>query len=246
MYRPKNSPISSDSQLVKLPKRFSLICWNLHKTDFSNFQPRRIEKLLDIEEMHILSLQEARVQPNQNHCFGLPFRMSPNIQTRTNTFGAITASAYQQSTHHQFLTRSRELGFATHKSAITTQFILSNGSILTHVNIHAINFVPHLVFKKELQHLLENIKSIEGPLIFSGDFNTWNKARVKTLTNATNQLGLTKVVFSDSKPIKTLNRQPLDHIFYRGLRLLKSRAINVPMISDHNPIIAEFTPLNNC
>ena len=244
MYQPKKSPISTQSELTHLPDPFSLICWNLHKIDFSQLQPRNIEQLLGIEDMHVLSLQEARVQKDQSHCFGLPFMMSPNIQTRSNTFGAITASAYQQKTHHQFITRSRELGFTTHKSAITTQFLLTDNSTLTHVNIHAINFVPLMIFKRELQLLLKSIQSIEGPLILSGDFNTWNKARVKVLNKSTQKLGLTQVKFDDQKPIKTLNRQPLDHVFYRGLKLLDSRAINVPKISDHNPIIAQFTLCN--
>ena len=89
--------------------------------------------------------------------------------------------------------------------------------------------------------LLHKIEPISGPMIFSGDFNTWNKTRLRTLQTITQQLDLTMVEYPDIRPIKTLNRQPLDHIFYRGLQLKKSRAISVPHISDHNPIIAEFS-----
>ncbi len=241
MYRPKHSPLSNQLAEAKLPDPFSLICWNLHKEDFSTFHPRNIEQLLNIEEMHILSLQEARINENQGTFFGLPFSMAPNIETPNNVYGALTASAYQHHTYHQFLTTSRELGFATHKPAIITQHPLNDGQILTHVNIHAINFVPHYVFKKELQLLIHKIEELEGPLIISGDFNTWNKARVTTLAKTVNKLGLTKVDYPDIRPIKTLNRQPLDHIFYRNLTLKNSRAITVPHISDHNPIIAEFS-----
>ena len=241
MYKPKHSPLSDKTSELRLPNPFSLISWNLQKVDFSIYQPRKIEQLLNIEEMHILSLQEARIHENQRSFFGLPFCMAPNIETPNNVYGALTASAYQLEASHQFLTASRELGFATHKPAIITQHSLANKETLTHVNIHAINFVPHYIFKKELKLLLRKIEDMQGPLIISGDFNTWNRTRLTTLLKMTNQLELQMVDYPDIRPIKTLNRQPLDHIFYRGLTLNASRAISVPHISDHNPIIAEFS-----
>jgi len=128
----------------------------------------------------------------------------------------------------------------THKTAIITEHLLSNNQILTHLNIHAINFVPHLLFKKELASLWDKIRHISGPLIISGDFNTWNRTRLRTLTAATNQLNLTQVEFPDPRPIKTLNRQHLDYIFYRDLTLKEAQALSVPDISDHNPLIARF------
>lgn len=241
MYKPKHTPISHLTELqTTLPECFSLICWNLQKVDFSHYLNRRIEDLLDIEEMHILSMQEARIQPQQNSFFGLPFHMSPNIETKTNVYGALTASSHKQKPFGQFLTRTKELGLTTHKPTIITQHPLNNGQTLTHINIHAINFVPHLAFKKELALLVQKIQDIKGPMIFSGDFNTWNNTRLNTLLRLTKQLNLTKVEFDDITPIKTLNRQPLDHIFYRELSLIKSQAINVTHISDHNPIIAKF------
>lgn len=241
MYRPKHTPLSNNESIQPLPESFSLLCWNLQKVDFSGAQQQTVEQLLNIEEMHLLSLQEARINAHQNRFFGRPFSMAPNIETPKSTYGVITASDFQQTIYQQFLTTSRELGFTTHKPAVITNHPLSDGSVLTHVNIHAINFVPHYVFKKELQLLWNKIENIEGPLIISGDFNTWNKTRVKTLRTATDRLHLNKVDYPDIRPIKTLNRQPLDHIFYRNLRLQSSRVINVPHISDHNPIIAKFS-----
>lgn len=241
MYRPKHTPVRPLDSTSPLPEEFSVISWNLQKVDFSGSQLQTIEQLLHIEEMHILSLQEARVNEHQNRFFGHPFSMAPNIETPKNTYGVVTASAYEHSTYQQFLTTSRELGFATHKPAIITRHNMNNGDCLTHVNIHAINFVPHHVFKKELQLLWNKIESIEGPLIISGDFNTWNRTRVKTLQTATQRLNLNKVDYPDVRPIKTLNRQPLDHIFYRNLTLKDCRVISVPHISDHNPIIARFS-----
>lgn len=245
MFKPKHSPITLSNSTEALPATFSLLTWNLQKTKFPHHANRSISDLLGIDDIHLLSLQEAAVQAQQNKFFGLPFLIAPNIERTNNLYGVVTASAFQQKTHHHCLTSSKELGFTTHKTAIISQHTLANQQTLTHINIHAINFVPHYIFKKELQLLWHKIEQLSGPLIISGDFNTWNKTRLTTLTTATQKLHLKMVDFPDSKPIKTLNRQPLDHIFYRGLTLDNAMALTVPHISDHNPLIATFsTPKN--
>ena len=240
MLKPKTSPITHSDSNHALPECFTLLTWNLQKVDFSHHIHRPIENLLDIENVHLLSLQEAAVKHQQNRFFNLPFFMAPNIETQNTFYGVVTASDYKQSAHHQCLTQSRELGWMTHKTAIITQHLLADGQTLTHVNIHAINFVPNKTFKTELRLLWNNVTHTQGPLIVSGDFNTWNKTRLLTLLNATNQLNLSKVTYPDSRAIKTLNRQPLDYIFYRGLTLRDSKALSVPDISDHNPLLASF------
>lgn len=245
MYKPKLSPVynSHDNQTHQeaLPSRFTILSWNLQKVDFSHFIHRPIENLLPIQTPHLLSLQEAAIFNAQNKCFNLPFAMAPNIETAKKHFGVVTASVATSKPLRQCLTLSRELGWMTHKTALITQHELANRETLIHVNIHAINFVPHTLFLKELHLLWAQLSHHTGPMIISGDFNTWNSTRLKTLLQATQQLDLQQVSFPDSRPIKTLLRLPLDHIFYRGLNLNDSQALSVPNISDHNPILATFS-----
>ncbi|WP_319381809.1 endonuclease/exonuclease/phosphatase family protein [Thiomicrorhabdus sp.] len=245
MYKPKLTPISHERAIIHadsaLPDPFRLLTWNLHKTDFSHYVHRPIERLLEIETPHLLSFQEAATVPMQNRFFNLPFVMAPNIQTRSRHFGVLTASQYGMLARHQCLTRSRELGWATHKTSLITEHLLANGERLTHINIHAINFVPNRLFKQELSHLWNLVSEKKGPMIVSGDFNTWNKARVSFLENTARQLGLEQVVYPDVSPIRTLNRQILDYVFYRGLKVHSSRAFDVKHISDHNPLEVVFS-----
>lgn len=249
MYKPKFTPIPhslhNSQNSNALPDCFTLITWNLQKVDFSHYIHRPIEALLPVPEAHILSFQEAATRPSQFKFFDLPFVLAPNIQTQQKQFGVLTASAHHLKPHHQCLTQSRELGWMTHKTALITEHRLANGDTLTHVNIHAINFVPHQLFRKELQLLWKRLAHLEGPMIISGDFNTWNLTRLKTLDSATKQLGLRLTLFPDSRAIKTLNRQPLDHIYYRGLTLQNSEVLSIPEISDHNPLIATFCLAKN-
>ncbi|QKI89795.1 endonuclease/exonuclease/phosphatase family protein [Thiomicrorhabdus xiamenensis] len=245
MFKPKLTLISHagtslDADAV-LPNPFRLLTWNLQKTDFSHYTHRPIEQLLEIETPHLLSMQEAAIFPMQNRFFNLPFIMAPNIETRRRHFGVLTACRFAMSAQHQLLTRSRELGWTTHKTALVTEHRLSDGQVLTHINIHAINFVPNRLFQRELTLLWSLISEKSGPMIVSGDFNTWNKTRVAILENAVRQLGLLQVVYPDVTPIKTLNRQILDYVFYRGLSVESARAFDVKAISDHNPLEVVFS-----
>ncbi|MBF6057096.1 endonuclease/exonuclease/phosphatase family protein [Thiomicrorhabdus heinhorstiae] len=245
MYKPKLTPISHERKILHadsaLPNPFRLLTWNLYKTDFSHYIHRPIEQLLNIETPHLLSLQEAATVPMQGRFFNLPYVMAPNIETRRKHFGVLTASEYGMTAQHQCLTRSRELGWMTHKTALITEHLLEDGQTLTHINIHAINFVPNRLFRQELNLLWSLVADKKGPMIVSGDFNTWNKARVSFLENSARQLGLSQVSYPDTTPIRTLNRQILDYVFYRGLTVDSARAFHVKTISDHNPLEVVFS-----
>ena len=247
MYKPKLTPLSlhpvAPSQ--SLPGTFTLLVWNLQKHDFSHFLLRPIEQMINIPAPHLLSLQEASTRPLQNSFFNFPFVMAPNIQTAKFHYGVLTASSLIIKPYQQCLTSAKEIGLATHKTALITHHPLANGATLIHVNIHAINFVKNKTFNKELKYLLSFLLPQTGPMIVSGDFNTWNKARLRLLEIAIHKLNLKAVVFPDKRPIKTLLRQPLDHIFYRELTLTNAHAINVPHISDHNPLVATFSTTKN-
>ena len=233
MYKPKFSTIAhahhSQNGQNPLPLSFTVLAWNLQKVDFSHFIHRPIENLLSIQAPHILSLQEAKTVLSQNKFFNLPFAMAPNIETAKKHFGVVTASSATPKPLRQCLTQTRECGWMTHKTALITQHKLTDNQTLIHVNIHAINFVTHALFNKELRILWVQLAQHQGPMIVSGDFNTWNTTRLKILFQATQQLNLQPVPFTDSRLIKTLLRQPLDHIFYRGLQL-----------QDYQRIRAEF------
>lgn len=128
----------------------------------------------------------------------------------------------------------------TPKAALVLYYNIEDRSEqLLVANIHAINFSLGIdAFEQQLDDVLNEIAQHKGPVIFAGDFNTWNQKRMLSLNKSTQKLGLIAAPF-DKEKIKSFRGWPLDHIFYRGLELKNSNVIEVDS-SDHNFLHAHF------
>lgn len=212
----------------------------MNKRTLDKYAAHYSKKLFDEESVDVIALQEAKAELDVHMLYTFPSVMSPNIQTGKNLYGVQTASNHSFKAYQQHLTNTRESFFATRKSALVTLHYFDDGSHVTVVNIHAINFVLHGYYRKELLRLVERIRDIEGPMILCGDFNSWNKKRYITMMEFVKELGLEEVAFDTGKHIKSFNRQPLDYVFYRGLSIVSQKVLDIPTVSDHNPLIVMF------
>jgi endonuclease/exonuclease/phosphatase (EEP) superfamily protein YafD len=133
----------------------------------------------------------------------------------------------------------REPWLRTDKSALLTEYRLAGSDLtLLVANVHAINFTANTrAFREQLIAVAELVSEHQGPVIFSGDLNTWRAGRRAIVDGIVASLGLSEVVFDG--PRKTFGGFPLDHVFYRDLHVL---AADVPVIgsSDHNPLVVRF------
>ena len=78
----------------------------------------------------------------------------------------------------------------------------------------------------------------QSPVIIAGDFNTWNEPRWHLLLKAMANTGLTRAPVA--APQWRHFNQTLDHVFYRGVRLIGARALTHVRSSDHIPLAADF------
>ncbi len=240
MLQPKHSTMHYNRSSKKLASSFTLLSWNMNKLTLDKHASHYSKKLFDDESVDIIALQEAKADLDVHTLYDFPSVMSPNIQIHKSLYGVQTASNHSFNAYHQHLTETRESFFATRKSALVTLHYLEDGNHVTVVNIHAINFVLHGQYKKELLRLVERIKDVEGPMILCGDFNSWNQKRYETMMQFVKDLGLAQVVFDSQKYIKSFNRQPLDYVFYRGFSIVSQKVLDIPAVSDHNPLIVRF------
>ena len=241
MLKPKITHTHLLHENESLNHAFSLLCWNVQKST------QKEDFLIYLHELHqhydldILMLQEAKIDLNSKlDLKAYSYVLAPNIQTKKALFGVLTAAKSHYHHHQSYITHAKESLWATHKSVLYTQHLLPNETILLAVNIHAINFMPNVWFKKELDQLFETVKEHKGPLLIAGDFNSWNKRRISYLRNFSKKLDLDFVDFDDRHHVKSVMRYKLDHVLYRGLDVVSAKAFDSGKLSDHNPLYVEF------
>jgi endonuclease/exonuclease/phosphatase (EEP) superfamily protein YafD len=148
--------------------------------------------------------------------------------------GVMTVSAAAPITECELV--AYEPWFGTRKATLITEYGLSGtDQTLLVANIHGINFTLGV---RDLANQFAQVRAVidahDGPVVVSGDFNTWRSQRTRVLEDMLASHGLTALEF-DVDHRKRFFGWALDHIYVRGLRsenatTLSSRA------SDHNPM----------
>ncbi|WP_456322736.1 endonuclease/exonuclease/phosphatase family protein [Hydrogenimonas sp.] len=223
--------------------KFSILCWNVQKRSGNYRFETVMRKILQDHPAQIIALQEGRRKKGSLcRLEGLAYaKMSCNIQAPFGDFGVVTLSTFPGETLRLYRSGVREAGFATRKSALLTRHTLPGGQTLHLLNLHAINFVWHALFEKEIEAIVNMLKeaSCTPHLIVAGDFNTWSRKRMDLLEREMEHLGLLRAKLQSAHLVKSIGRRMLDHIYYKGVELKYATAIDVSL-SDHNPIYATF------
>ncbi|PHR59033.1 MAG: hypothetical protein COA44_02475 [Arcobacter sp.] len=241
MLTPQSCPQELKHQDCTLAKQFSLLVWNVYKKNQNVLFQEKLKKLLLDKPSDFLLFQEVKYPKAKFfHLEDYSYVLASNMETKKQIYGVLTASKACFESITCNLTKGKELGIATHKSFLISQHPLRNGQSLYIINIHAINFVSSKKFEDEMQAFKKILLNYKGPMIVVGDFNNWNKKRVSILKTFQNELGLSKAEPENLHFVKHVFNKPLDHIFYRGLDLLKAEAIHIKNASDHNPLYARF------
>ena len=127
------------------------------------------------------------------------------------------------------------------KATMITEYGLTktDQSLLV-VNIHAINFtIGNKWYREQIRRALSVMNEHSGPILLSGDFNTWHWGRSAILREMTADLGLTVLTFKEDHRKRAFGL-PLDHIYYRGLHVIEATTSTVTS-SDHNPMSARLS-----
>ena len=217
-------------------KTFRLLVWNLHKGQDAGWQ-QALNRLAQGRD--ILLLQEVL------NTQGLAAQYSLRFPT------ALYASAFaylQQQSGVEILSQ-----FAPHfycagaksepwiripKVGAAMSVPLAHGQALLLVNVHLINFeINPTSYEEQLRTLMQLISQHQGPLVLSGDFNSWNGYRAQIIRKVINEFDLEEVSFAQDHRLRFLGN-PLDHIFVRGLNVLNATTEPTES-SDHAPLLLE-------
>jgi endonuclease/exonuclease/phosphatase (EEP) superfamily protein YafD len=164
---------------------------------------------------------------------------APGYESSTQLTGVMTLSKGAPMTQCNLANQEPWLG--TLKATSITEYGLSGtDETLVVVNIHAVNFTFGVAeFQSQMDQVRMALAGHDGPVILSGDFNTWRKKRVEILDLLAADLGLDALSFEDDNR-KTVFGYPVDHLYVRGLTV-RSAGTQIVKTSDHNPLLAEFS-----
>jgi endonuclease/exonuclease/phosphatase (EEP) superfamily protein YafD len=213
-----------------------LLVWNVQKAGHEDFSG---DFRTLAAESDLIVLQEARLHDEfMGLLGGVPrWDLVQAWQWRQVPNGVLTGSSSEALSVRAL--ESREPMLRLDKSALVTEYrIEGSAQTLLVANVHAINFtVDTRAFRDQLVAVADLLDEHDGPVILSGDLNTWRGERRAIVHEIADALGLTEVEFAG--PRKQFIGQPLDHVFYRDLELLDAEVAPVAS-SDHNPLRVVF------
>jgi endonuclease/exonuclease/phosphatase (EEP) superfamily protein YafD len=221
---------------------FSLLSWNIQKgmrygweEDFRRLSYHK--DLLIIQEAYLTDTMIRLLQEMYHH-----WDLALSFEYRDNKTGVLTASKVEPSFLCTF--RYKEPLTRIPKTILITRYPLSDGNqVLMVANVHLINYtltVSH--FRVQLEQLEKILSKHQGPLIVSGDFNTWTDERMAIVDTIASRLNLKAANFSENYRTTVFGHN-VDHIYYRGLELIKALTVKITT-SDHNPLIVKFRLTN--
>ncbi|MGF1683710.1 endonuclease/exonuclease/phosphatase family protein [Photobacterium minamisatsumaniensis] len=232
------SCIKSDlAQPLDQDGSFSVSVWNIYKQQKENWR-QELERFS--QDSNLVLLQEASLTTElKTYLDDAPWkvRMANAFKFLNTPAGVMNLSSVNAKTTCAYL--AMEPWLRLPKSALLSEFVLSNGQTLAVVNLHGVNFALGLEEYKEQFNSLKAVLSKHiGPIILAGDFNTWRQARLDVVDEFAESLGLVDIRLRQDRRIKVFGK-PLDHLYYRDLQLMKAEAPKTNA-SDHNPILASF------
>lgn len=226
-------------------KSVKMLIWNAHKEGFD--YPWQQEFTSLSEGMDFILLQESITKLN----FWLTKYIFPDVYNgyagvvgfsfyylgKFN--GNVNLSTYNSIESKVLHTPDREPVVDTVKPVLITRYQIANGKILTLANIHSINFVGLFQFQRQMDKAIEYLSQFDGPVVFGGDFNTWNQAKTDYMNSSLRKAGFEKVALRHPERVKKVFDFPIDHIFVRDATVLDADFLE-NRTSDHTPMMLEL------
>ena len=235
---PEHLKVSAQSNLVLDADHISLLNWNIYKGQRENWASDFSQL---IKQQDIVVLQEAVLDKALFRAIHMqPFNWSMNTAFYYDDVEAGVLTASRVRAVRSCGLRAAEPLIQVPKTALLSEYRLSKGAQnLLVANIHGINFTLGTeAYEQQISAFSRAISHHKGPVVVAGDFNTWSNKRMAIVTRMAERLSLKAITYKNHNRL-TMFGNPLDHVFYRGLELIKEDSLSVTS-SDHNPIRVTF------
>jgi len=223
--------------------RIVLLNWNIHKNNPTRRWQEDFAAILHRYRPDLIAFQEYQTHRRKSvldHHPEYGYAFAPNMVWHERHFGLLNAARYPIDDVAFYLSEGVEPIIQTPKTVLETRYRMAEGTPLRLINVHMINFVRLRIFTAQLEQIASALAQDTAPVILTGDFNTWNTARLRRLERLTHHHGLQPVRFEQERHRKAPFPHPLDHIFYRQLHPLRSEVLTRITTSDHKPMVVTF------
>ena len=217
-------------------KTFRLLIWNLHKGQDAGWQ-QALNRLAQGRDLlllqEVLNTQELAAQYSSRFPTALYASAFAYLHQQSGV------EILSQFTPHFYCAGSKsEPWIRIPKVGAAMSLPLTNGQALLLVNVHLINFEMNpTTYEEQLRILMQLVSQHQGPLVLSGDFNSWNGYRAQIIRKVINEFDLEEVSFTQDHRLRFLGN-PLDHVFVRGLNVLNATTEPTES-SDHAPLLLD-------
>jgi len=224
-----------------------ILLWNVYKCRKNGWRDDFIKLVHDKD---LILLQEAILNSPLDIHFNKSLKhqwimarsfrnVKTNIETGVKTGSTVAAKkhSFSVSKHSEPISKTKKMMLATHYP------LEPSGQSLLVVNSHIINFVSFDKFRTHLDQVFNILEHHDGPILFAGDFNTWNRKRLKYF-NTLAMASLLEEVEMIRQPRLTHLFQHLDHVYCRGLEIVEAHVHKDIHSSDHYPISLSLRTLN--
>ena len=235
----KSPPILSPPESRGLnASGFSLLSWNIQKENQAGWKADFVRLSQDAD---IIFIQEAFLTEELRRLLNgrlYNWQLVTAFEYQNTKTGVLTAARVEPDFVCPLRTTEPLIRFP--KTILITRYPLAETrKYLMVANIHMINFAPHLTaFREQVRQMTDILVDHEGPMILSGDFNTWSDERLAVIEDMADRLELAPAGFQND-PAREVFGNILDRVYYRGLTLDEAMVIEVTS-SDHNPLWVRF------
>lgn len=237
---------NSNPTYTAVPKTFRLLNWNVHKgADHGLIQDfgligKDVQINLFQEAVENTEWNAGLTQAQPSLAWSLARSFISNSESDFHGYtGVATGTSIAPLSETALISTVTEPVSNTPKTVLMTEFkIEGSEETLLVVNAHLINFVMDDGYTQHLQQIIDAAQNHQGPILIAGDFNTWSDSRIYYLKLAMNKLNLERVPIDNYYYMPII--YPYDHIFIRGLKVVKAETLHQITTSDHLPLLIEL------
>ena len=226
-----------------------VVVWNTFKGKRERYYDVLSQRTINAD---LILLQEFRHDPvleasHRELFMGRDAGMAVSFYTRPNQeapTGVCTVSSVHAMKTQFLLSRYLEPVTRTPKTAMCTYYPVDGpecpiDQALLVLNSHGINFRLRRPFLDQMLQFEDQLRHHHGPIILVGDFNTWEKGRVRILEAVARSIGLTHIPFPPG--IKAVRGHELDRVYVRGGSAALQQVLVNAAASDHSMLSFQFT-----